>query len=93
MKTETKKFIFTPENLLENLDKLGAWSSYGLASSVLRHYFPDEYDVDEYCSVEREIELLSKLDCEYWQDAIKKYHNEVGYKANQLSDTGCVNDL
>jgi hypothetical protein len=27
---EDSSIIFTPENLIENIDKLGAWSAYGL---------------------------------------------------------------
>ena len=44
--TTEDRFLFTPENLLENLHKLGPWSAYGLASVALQHYFPDEYDED-----------------------------------------------
>lgn len=73
------KFKFTPDNLIDNLDKLGAWSMYGLASSALQHYFPEEYE-DGYCSTLTEVKLLEKLGCDYWEDAIIKYHKEVGYK-------------
>ena len=83
-------FIFTPENLLDNLEQLGAWSSYGLASSALQHYFPEEYE-DESASTEREVELLAKLGGTYWQDAIIKYHKEIGYKPQVLSNTDYVN--
>ena len=86
-----ENFPFTPENLLSNLDKIGAWSSYGLASYALQHYFPEEYSEDGYTSTEREVELLHKLGCNYWQDAIKKYHKEVGYTTNNLCDTDYVN--
>lgn len=79
MKEET--FVFTPDNLLDNLEKLGAWSSYGLASSALKHYFPEEYDEDGYCDTLKECELLGRLGCNTWQDVIAKYQNEVGYDA------------
>lgn len=75
----SKQFIFTPENLLDNLRKLGAWSAYGLASSALMHYFPNEYDEDGNCETSKEVVLLRRLGCESWQDVIAKYHKEVGY--------------
>lgn len=85
-------FIFTPENLLDNLHKLGAWSSYGLASIALQHYFPEEYDQNDGCDTNREVELLEKLGVNYWQDAIVKYHKEIGYEAHRLSNTMYVNE-
>lgn len=87
-----EKFIFTPENLIANIEKIGAWSSYGLASEALKHYFPEEYDQDEYCSTQREVELLTKLGCETWQDAIIKYQTEVGYYAPNGFNTDAVNE-
>ena len=76
---EKTEFVFTAENLLDNIEKLGGWSAYGLASIALEHYFPSEYNEDGECSLQREIELMSDLGCQYWCDAIKKYHTEVGY--------------
>ena len=58
-----KRFVFTPENIIANIDKLGAWSAYGLASVALRHYFPEEYDENGDCSIRREMELVKKLGC------------------------------
>ena len=84
------EFMFTPENLLANIEKLGAWSSYGLASVALQHYFPEEYDKDGYCETVKECQLLGKLGCEYWHEAIIKYQNEVGYLGPFNSD--CVNE-
>jgi hypothetical protein len=83
--------IFTSQNLLQNLHNLGPWSSYGLASVALSHYFPEEYSEDESPSAQRETELLTKLKCEYWEDAIVKYHTEVGYTDVCLSERGRVN--
>jgi len=77
---KNKTFRFTPANLIANLDKLGAWSSYGLAETALKHYFPYEYDEDGYAPIETELRLMKELNCDNWQDAIIKYHNEVGYK-------------
>jgi len=89
---ENNSFIFTEENLLTNLDKLGTWSAYGLASEALEYYFPDSYDKNGNCDTIQEVELLSKLDCNYWQDAIIKYHNEVGYIAPNGFDPLYVNE-
>lgn len=88
-----QRFNFTPENLLENIGELGAWSAYGLAVEALMHYFPDEYNEDGYCigDVYHEIELADKLGCMYWEDVIVKYHKEVGYTAQSLSNEECVN--
>lgn len=74
-------FVFTTENLLDNLDKLGPWSQYGLASSALAHYFPDLYDEDEgICPcVPEEAKLLVSMGHEYWSDLVIQYHKEVGY--------------
>ena len=70
---------FTPKNLIRNIHKLGPWSCYGLASSALEHYFPEEYK-DGQCEIFRETQLVEKLGCKYWSDVIIKYHKEVGYK-------------
>jgi ABC-type antimicrobial peptide transport system ATPase subunit len=83
---------FTPENLLSNLDKLGAWSLYGLATDALKHYFPDEYDEYGYCETRREIELVYKLGCKSWNDVVIKYHNEISYDSDYLSNDLFVNE-
>jgi hypothetical protein len=85
-----EEFKFTPDNLIDNLDKLGGWSAYGLASEALQHYFPDEYLEDESPSVEKEIELVKKLGLNYWDEVIIKYHKEVGYKGE--FNPGAVNE-
>jgi hypothetical protein len=91
-----KSFVFTPDNLIENIEKVGAWSSYGLASAALQHYFPSEYDENGNCEkgVIREIELCNMLDCKYWQDVIIKFQNEVGYKVTNPNgfSPDCVNE-
>lgn len=84
-------FIFTPANLIKNLQKLGPWSSYGLASSALQHYFPEEYNDEEYTLPTKEVELCNKLQCDYWRDVIIKYHKEIGYKSRELANTDYVN--
>ena len=80
MNQPQEKFQFTTDNLLANLDKLGTWSSYGLASSALMHWFPSEYDENDNCDVNREIELMQSIGCNSWQDVIVKYHTEIGYQ-------------
>lgn len=75
----SNNFIFTKENLIENIDKLGAWSSYGLASFALKRYFPSEYNEHGYCEVSREVDLLTEMGLEYWHDLVIKFHTEVGY--------------
>ncbi len=80
MKEQQEKFQFTTDNLLANLDKLGAWSSYGLASSALLHWFPSEYDENDNCDTNREIELMQSIGCNSWQDVVRKFHSEIGYK-------------
>lgn len=76
-----EQFIFTPDNIIENIKRVGPWSAYGLASSALQYYFPDEYDEDGNCigEVQREIDLCRSLGCTYWQDVIIKFEKEIGY--------------
>lgn len=85
------EFVFTSENLIENIHKLGAWSSYGLAEMALKHYFPNEFDEDGNCDIDREIELMGKLGCDTWHDAIIKYQKEVGYDAPDGFNPKAVN--
>ena len=89
----SSRFLFISENLLENIDKLGPWSAYGLASEALQHYFPDDYDEDGYCDTAEEVKLLDRLGCQYWHDAIVKYQNEVGYVAPSGFDPDAVNEF
>lgn len=79
--SKIEQFVFTSENLLDNLDKLGGWSAYALACEALQHYFPEEYDENGHCEIQREVELTEKLECNTWVDLIKKFHAEVGYKS------------
>ena len=91
---ENDDFVFTTDNLLENIDKLGGWSCYGLASWALSYYFPELYndETDEHPEVAKEVELLESLGCEYWVDLIKKYQKEVGYDPKEgIFDRGAVN--
>lgn len=92
MTDKDKRFQFTPENLIENIHRIGAWSAYGLASCALQHYFPESYDEGGYCDPMDECKLLEKLGCQYWEDVIVKYQKEVGYNAPQGFDTDCVNE-
>lgn len=73
-------FIFTTYNLIDNLDKLGPWSSYGLASMALEHYFPGIEELEGLELIEAECLCLEIMGFEYWDDVIKKYHTEIGYK-------------
>ena len=83
------RFLFTPENLIANLDKIGPWSCYGLASEALQHYFPERYP----CDVETECNLMYSMGCDSWQDVVVKYHNKVGYKAQEGHfNPGAVNE-
>jgi hypothetical protein len=72
--------IITTENLIENLPKLGGWSLFSLAESAIQHYFPSEFDENDYCETRRVVELMRKLGCITWIQVIEKYHTEVGYK-------------
>ena len=74
-------FAFTSENLIANIDKLGPWSAYGMASSALAHYFTEKYDEEKGInpSVSEEVDLMQSLGIDNWHDLIIKYHNEVGY--------------
>ncbi len=91
--SDKNQFLFTSNNLIENIDKLGAWSAYGLASSALRHYFPDEYKDDEEPTTAREGEMLHELGLQYWHDIIIKYQTEVGYDAPDGFNQDYVNEF
>jgi 3-phenylpropionate/cinnamic acid dioxygenase small subunit len=90
---DTEQFIFTPDNLLDNLDKLGAWSSYGLAEEAIYHYFPHVKRIRDTARQIQEMCRISEVMGNYqWQDWIKKYQKEVGYKRpTGFFDEGAVN--
>ncbi len=84
---------FTPENLIDNLKQIGPWSSYYLATLAIKHYYPEVYcDEDDQPSAMVEVALCDRLDCQYWQDVIIKYHNEIGYSIEALSNDEYVNE-
>jgi hypothetical protein len=87
-------FLFTPENIIENIDKVGPWSSYGLACIALAKYFPKEYnDRTGKCpDIYREIKLIEKLGCSTWHDVIVKFQTEIGYNAPNGFNPKFVND-
>jgi len=89
----TQKLIITPENLIENIDKIGAWSIYGLATEALQHYFQHEYDENDSCDTHREVQLLQELGFNCWQDIVIKYQKEVGYNAPDGFNPDAVNEL
>lgn len=84
-------FQFTPSNLIENIDKLGTWSAYGLASIALEYYFPEEHEEDSI-STQKQIELVDRLGCKTWHDVIVKFQTEIGYEAPNGFNPVCVND-
>ncbi len=79
---------FTPDNIINKIDKIGAWSAYGLARIALKHYYPDyKKEIEENdVAVRVEVELMEKLGCETWQDLIIKFQKEVGYNASDFDD-------
>lgn len=83
----------TTTNLIENLPNLGGWSLFGLAESAIQHYFPSEFDEDDYCETSRVVELMHKLGCNDWAEVVVKYHTEVGYKpVGGVFDSFTVNE-
>lgn len=90
--TPESEFLFTPENLIENIDKLGAWSSYGLAEQAIEHYHPECLGMEGM----EKLNYISNLKCNgeentHWQDWIIKYQKEVGYNAPNGFNPKCVN--
>jgi hypothetical protein len=75
----SEEFVFTKDNLLDNLQLLGAWSAFALAEEALEYYFPNEFDEEGGCPSSRSAELLKEVGCPYWEDVIRKFHTEVGY--------------
>lgn len=82
MKDLTKdEFVFTPDNLLDNLHRVGYKSTYGLASIAIAHYYPEIGELeDPIFRINKEVAAIEKLGCKTWEDVITKYHTEVGYK-------------
>jgi hypothetical protein len=75
-----KRLVFTPNNLIDNLDKLGPWSIYFLASEALKQFFPEVYKNGDL-SVQEEAKLMEEmLGCQHWDEVVLKYQNEIGYK-------------
>lgn len=76
-----KEFVCTPENIIDNLYKLGAWSAFYLAEIAIKHYHPEVTEISD----------MVKLKCDgkentYWEDWIEKYQKEIGYKGRFHSD-------
>jgi len=83
--------IFTKENLIENLDKVGPWSMLCLAEEAVEHYFPwdDEYGSRE---VKETVKLVKQLGYENFQDLVEKFHTDVGYKPEEGTfNSDCIN--
>jgi len=78
---ETK---FTKDNLIENIDKVGAWSQMMLAEKALCYYFPDLEEDDGYISTSKAASCLSDTGLKWWSDVIIKYHEEVGFNDDIL---------
>jgi hypothetical protein len=73
------KFVFTPDNLIDNYDKVGPWSNCYLAEIAIRYYEP------RFNKLQRElrmgdVQLMAHL-CDEWQTIVWLYHLDVGYKS------------
>jgi hypothetical protein len=86
-------FVFTPENLIENIKKIGPWSAFGLAEEAMFYYFPHIKRMRDTGKQIAEMARISTLFSMYWKDWIIKYQKEVGYNAPNGFDTGCVNEF
>jgi hypothetical protein len=74
-----KDFVFTPDNLIDNLDRLGPWSTFALAEEAMLHYFPSL----EFKDMVERISRMAAICCKYemcWQDMVLLYHLDKGYK-------------
>jgi hypothetical protein len=72
--------VFTPENLLDNIESLGPWSSYALAEIAICHYFPDVRKIKKPVDLIKAMSDLCFIYEMYWSDWIIMYHNDIGYK-------------
>jgi len=85
------RFIFTPDNLIDNVHKLGGWSAYGMAEEAINYYYPYIAEIEDVQKrIDKEVEAIGLLGGNCWQDVIVKYHREVGYKGEFNPD--CVNE-
>lgn len=87
-------FQFTPENLLDNIDRLGPWSLYALAETALEYYHPSlkRYAHDPLKLLERQMHFMEKDGMKYWSDVIIKFQKEVGYYAPDGFNRSAVNE-
>ena len=76
-----KQFVFTPENLIKNIKKIGPWSAFGLAEEAMFHYFPHIKRMRDTAKQIGEMARISSLFEMDWGDWIVKYQKEVGYDA------------
>ena len=76
-----KQFVFTPENLIKNIKKIGPWSAFGLAEEAMFHYFPHIKRMRDTAKQITEMARVSVVVGMCWEDWIVKYQKEVGYDA------------
>lgn len=69
-------FVFTPENLIDNLDKIGGWSLLSLSETAIAYYHPHLKPKDEF----ERMDIVQMINAEPdWYDVVKRYHLEIGY--------------
>lgn len=79
-------------NLIEMLPEIGPWSTYALAEKAIICYCPEVQDEDGDVSTEKAASCLNDMGLSSWQDVIIKYHTEIGYSDELLSDNSLVNE-
>ncbi len=67
------------ENIIENIDKIGAWSLYGLAETAINHFYPEYKKLYSEDRPAESASIMAKL-CDDWHGIVVKYQKEVGYK-------------
>jgi hypothetical protein len=87
-------FQFTPDNLLDNLERIGPWSAYALAEVAIEHFHPSvkKYKNDPLKLIERQVHFCNKAGNFTWHDWIVKYQKEVGYNSPNGFDKDFVNE-
>lgn len=72
--------VFTSENIIDNIEKIGPWSLYGLAEEAIHHYKPwIKYVQDPNKKITYQINAMVKMGCNTWGEMVIKYQKEVGY--------------
>jgi hypothetical protein len=89
---EKENFQFAPDNLLDNLNRLGPWSQFALAEEAIYYYYPR---IKRMTNTIKQIQAMADLCLEYdmyWVDWIITFQMDKGYKRNAGFSRDYINE-